>query len=101
VDSNKVEISDGQDIYMDKIGQRIVEVHNAVIGKDQKNRYDEPQRTSYNVEIDSKEMHSLLKNIEIHLDKLIEFRKEYMKGDDKSQKHLADTEKKIQDKDKS
>lgn len=89
VDSNKVELNDGQDIFMDKIWLKIVEVFSTVFNKDQKTRFEEH------------EMHNLLKNIEIYLDKLIDFRKEYMKGDEKSQKLLAEIEKKIQDKDKS
>lgn len=84
---------------MDKIGFKIQEIYNAVIVKDQRGGRFEDQHHSknYKIEIDSKEMHNLLKNIEIHLDKLIEFRKEFMKGDEKSQKLLADIEKKIQE----
>lgn len=97
VDSNKVEISDGQDIYMDKIDKKIREIYNAVIEKEQKGRFEEHHR-GYKAEIDSKELLNLLKNIETHLDKLIEFRKEYMKGDEKSQKALVEIEKRIQEK---
>lgn len=76
---------------------KILEIYNAVLGKEQKGRFEEHHR-GYKVEIDSKEMHNLLKNIETHLDKLIEFRKEYMKGDEKSQKALVEIEKRIQEK---
>lgn len=98
VDSNKVEMSDGQDILMDKIGEKIAEVYGIVI--DQRNRYDEHPK-GYKASIDSKQMHSHLKNIEMHLDKLIEYRKEFMNANEKNPKILADIEKKIQDIDKA
>ena len=92
-------MSDGQDILMDKIGEKIVEVSSFVI-KDQKSRYDEHPK-GYKVAVDSKDMHYMLKNIEMQLDKLIEYRNEFMTANEKNPKILAEIEKKIQDKDKA
>ena len=79
---------------MDQIGYKIHEISNAVLPKDKKN-------IDYDHTIDSKEMHRLLKDIEIHLDKLINFRRDYMNSADKNnQKILQEIEKRITEIDK-
>lgn len=89
-------MSDGQDILMDKIAEKIFEVSIFVMGKEQRNRYDDHPK-GYKASLESREMLTQLKNIEMQLDKLIEFRKEFMNANEKNPKLLAEIEKKIQD----